>query len=359
MSSIEVRILKDALVHNLNVFRGAQKLPVAPVLKSNAYGHGILEVGRVVAAEQVPFACVNMLSEARVLRDGGVSTSLLIIGYTPLEDIRANELPNIAFGVISIEELRRLAHAQISATLHLEVDTGMHRHGIMPEEIDEAVNIISSNPQITLEGMYSHLADADAKDSILTQAQIARWNAAVTSLRAKFPELKYYHLSATTGVAFAQGIEANVARLGIGLYGFNVSLAQLELKPALEMRTCISSVRTVPKGERVGYNGTFVAPEACRVASVLGGYFEGIDRRLSGTGSMLVAGKPCLILGRVSMNITSLDVTGIDAGLDAEVTAISANPADPNSIENIARLCGTIPYEILVHIPSELPRVVV
>jgi alanine racemase len=360
MNQVEVRIFRDALVHNLKAFSEAERLPVAPVLKSNAYGHGLIETGTIVESERVPFACVNSLSEASLLRAAGVQTPLLVISYTSLERLQSNALPNITFGVISMNELRRVAAAGISATVQLEIDTGMHRHGILPDEIEEAVQILKSNSSLVLQGVYSHLADADTKDSPLTRVQIDTWNAAVRTFRAAVPDLAYFHLSATTGVTYAGEIEANIARFGVGFYGFNVSSTTLFLKPALEMRTRIASIRTVRRGETVGYNGIYIAPSDRVVATVPVGYNEGIDRRLSGLGSMLVKGRVCPILGRVSMNITSLDVTDVEGvQLDDEVIAISANHEDPNSIENIAKFCDAIPYEVLVHIPSELPRVVV
>jgi alanine racemase len=288
---IQVRIFKERIVHNLEVFRDAQKLPVAPVLKSNAYGHGLIEVGKIVEEQNVPFICLNSLGEAEALRAAGVRTPLLILGYTPLEAMRACTLQGLSFGIISIEELRRIGSMPV--TINLEIDTGMHRHGILPEEIEEAVSIVVANPNITLDGVYSHLADGDTENSVLTKTQIERWNAAVNIFRARCPHIRYYHLSATTGVAYAANIDANLARLGIGLYGFNVGLTPLDLRPALEMRTRITSIRTVPKGEMVGYNGTYTAFSERRGATIPVGYNEGIDRRLSGNGSMLVQGKAC------------------------------------------------------------------
>ena len=149
-------------------------------------------------------------------------------------------------------------------------------------------------------------------------------------------------------------------RLGIGLYGMNVGIERLDLRPALEMRTRITSIHTLHAGESVGYNATFKAPQDMRVATIPVGYAEGVDRRLSSKGSILVRGTSCPIIGRVSMNITSLDISNVaDVHVGDEVTVISPNAADPNGVEAIADLCGTIPYEILVHIPAHLRRVII
>jgi alanine racemase len=179
-------------------------------------------------------------------------------------------------------------------------------------------------------------------------------------------------------LAYADKIEANVARLGLGLYGINsssekfypvksaeggVALPQfngVNLKPVLEMRSIISSVKTLAKGDYIGYNITYEASRDMRVATVPVGYFEGVDRRLSNIGSFLFGDQKCPIVGRVSMNITSVDVSSAnDIKMGSKITVISSNSQDDNSVENIAKLAHTIPYEILVHIPPHLKRKII
>ncbi len=329
-------------------------------MKSNAYGHGLAEVAHILDGQTLPFLCVDSYFEALILRNEGIGTPLLILGYTPLETLLKNGLEDVAFGIISIEGLRDVAASTSEVKIHLKLDTGMHRHGIPLEHIDEAVRLIRGNARITLEGLYSHFADADTPDSAHAGMQIKRWNDAVKRFRSAFPSLRYYHLSASSGISRIQEFEANVLRLGIGLYGINVSPTPLPLMPALEMMTRITSVRTLSKGESIGYNATFTAPRDMRVASIPAGYFEGVDRRLSNKGSLVVAERPCPIVGRVSMNITSLDVSKLpNARIGEKVIVISDDAAAPNSVEGIAKTCGTIPYEILVHIPTHLRRTVV
>ena len=149
-------------------------------------------------------------------------------------------------------------------------------------------------------------------------------------------------------------------RLCIGLYGINVSLEKLDLRAALEMRTRITSIHTLRAGESVGYNAAFKAPRDMRIATIPAGYAEGVDRRLSSKGSIVVRGASCPVVGRVSMNITSIDASNVaDVHIGDEAVVISSNAADANSVEHIAKLCDTIAYEILVHIPAHLRRVVV
>ena len=359
---VEVRVSRGALLHNLRAFWSIKSgLAIAPVLKSNAYGHGLIEVANIVDDANVPFLCVDSYFEALVPRNEGIRSPILIIGYTPLDTILKNQLKNIAFAIISSDELYRLAkNARVPVTIHLKIDTGMHRHGVKESGVNEALGLIKANPRIKLQGIYTHLADADTPESAHASKQIGVWNEIVQRFRESFANLAYYHCAASAGGHLSNNIDANVLRLGIGLYGMNVSPSPLQLQPALEMITRITSTRTLKKGEAVGYNATFTAPRDMAIASIPVGYYEGVDRRLSNKGAVMIRNTPCPIVGRVSMNITSVDVSHLpDVKLDEPVVVISRRASDPNSVENIARACETIPYEILVHIPAHLRRVVV
>jgi len=356
---IEVFIHKDALLDNLRYFQRLDPaVSVAPVLKSNAYGHGLVEVARVLDDQSLPFFCVDSYYEALILRNEDIRTPILILGYTPLENIGA-ELADVAYSIVSIDALHALARsARENVRVHLKIDTGMHRHGILEDEIDDALALLRANRRVRLEGVYTHLADADAKDSAHALKQKALWNDIVDRVKDVFPDVKYIHASATAGTWV--GMEANCMRLGLGLYGVHGGGERHELRPALEMRSSISSVRTVRAGESIGYNATFTAPEEMRIATIPAGYYEGIDRRLSSVGFVEIRGKPCAIRGRVSMNITSVDVSALQNVVAGEdVVIYSADPASPASIESASRTCGTIPYELLVHIPGTLRRTVV
>jgi alanine racemase len=234
----------------------------------------------------------------------------------------------------------------------------MHRQGISPSEQAEAAEIIKKSPALYLEGTCSHFADADNADDTYTQKQISTWNKSVAYFRAEFPTLKYWHISASAGHIYKQA-EANLTRLGIGLYGL-INIAGLNLRPVLEMNTMITSIKKIHRGDRVGYGGTFTAPEDMTIATIPVGYYEGVDRRLSNIGFMKLGETECPIVGRVSMNITTIDVSKIPhAKIGDKIIVISRNKNDKNSVENIAKLCGIISYEIAVYVPSQLRRVVI
>ncbi len=377
---ITVELSKTRLIHNLQEFKKiAPHHSVAPVLKSNAYGHGLREIAHILenyrrtdpgarnenGTGTIPFFVVDSYFEALSLRSDGIHTPLLIIGYTRAETILHSHLERVAFTVTSLEMLQQLENTENKIIVHLKIDTGMRRQGILPEEIQHALDLIADNPLIKLEGICSHLFDSDNADPSHTEGQIHSWNALVQHIRTEFPLIKYIHLSNTDGHRYTTDIDANVSRLGLGLYGMSDDsdfAEKHDLRPVLEMKTSISSIKKIKRDDTVGYSATFKAASDMTIATIPAGYFEGIDRRLSNNGVILVGAErtSCPIAGRVSMNITTIDISRTtDAHIGTPVLVISNTPADENSIRSIAKKCGTISHEIAVHIPLHLKRVVV
>lgn len=361
---VTVAVYRDRILRNLEVLRnGAGSNHIAPVLKSNAYGHGLTLVAKIIDNENLPFIIVDSYHEAMILRNEGIRSVVLIIGYTPLGNILKNKLRNVVFTIVGYEQLEKISKELVRSTdFHLKIDTGMRRQGILLKDIDKSMGLIRNNKSIRIVGICSHLADADGKTGNFTDSQINSWNNLVMEWKKEFPNTKYFHLSATATIICSEKITANVARLGIGLYGIDPTEEGLmpNLKPVLEMKSVISGAKTIVKGDRVGYDITFEAPRAMRIATIPAGYYEGVDRRLSNKGFIKIGNAFCPVIGRVSMNITTIDITAIsDIKLDTPVTIISSNPSDKNSFINNAQLAGTIAYELMVHIPQQLRRKIV
>jgi alanine racemase len=360
-SLITIYIDKEAILHNLQEYRQAYpELEFAPVLKSNAYGHSLVSVARVLDSQKLPFLIVDSYYEARLLRDNNIKSPILIIGYVEPNIILQSRLFKISFCITSLEQLRQLAHSNTPIELHLKIDTGMHRQGIMRSEMDEAIMIFKQNPNLNLQGIASHLADADNSQSQSVKKQLKNWEQVQESLTQAFSNITYTHISATAGVLHTKSQSThNLARLGLGLYGISIiDNPKVNLRPALSMQTIISGVKSIKKGDSVGYNNTFTAPRDVLIATIPAGYAEGVDRRLSNIGQVEVNGILCPIVGRVSMNITTIDVSNVSqVKLGDSVTIISNDNSSPISVNSIAKICNTIPYEILVHIPAHLRRV--
>ncbi len=356
---IEVRISGGALESNIEAFKQTYALPIAPVLKSNAYGHGLLEVARLVAPMSPPFLVVDSYFEAQFLRLKGIATPLLVIGFVPLQQILTNRLHAVSFVVTSFEALQMLANSNVRTSVHIKIDTGMHRQGILPPQVEDAFDLLQKS-YLRVEGICSHFASADS-DQEFTHKQIKVWNEQVSKWRQHFPRMKYWHIAASAGAAYGELCEANLIRLGAGLYGFErIPSRSLPLASALSMHSQLTVVKEIKKGDSVGYNNTFFATQTMKIATVPVGYFEGYDRRLSNKGVMLVDSVTCPVIGRVSMNMTTIDVSQCKTTLiGTRVVVISNSLEDPNSVEKLAALCDMSPLEFLVHIPQHLRRVVV
>ncbi len=363
---VEVSISRENLLGNLRTYQKQYSdLEFAPVLKSNAYGHDMGTIARLLDRQRIAFFMVDSYYEARRLRRAGIRSRILVMGYVRPEDIARSRLRNVDFAVTDYEQLEDLAAlVQRPVRIHLKLDTGMHRQGIPFDLIPHAEDLIKGEPLLELVGICSHFADADNENETFTRGQIEMWQAAAKELLLAFPSIEYRHIAATKGVRFGADTGTNVARLGIGLYGFDTSPSREPLRPVLELRTLISSVRDMAAGESIGYNATFTAETPMKVATVPVGYYEGIDRRLSNRGIMLVKGTLCPIVGRVSMNMCSIDVTNVpNVAAGDEVVAISRNPDAPNSIRNITRVVSAPDYReteyvMLVHVAPHLERVV-
>lgn len=364
---ITVEISARRLLHNLNEFRRlAPNGQVAPFLKSNAYGHGLHETATVLKhARDIPFFAVDSYFEAVALHSMGIRGEIVIMGYTRPATILASRLRNAVFTVTTLETLQALEETQHRLPIHLKIDTGMHRQGIVPGEIEHAIDLLSENPLIVLQGICTHFSDADNPDPSFTEGQIKHWNRIARRFKSQFASLVHIHAAATDGHRYARDLEHTVTRLGIGLYGLADGSAfspALELGPVMKMKTIITGTKKLLRDEVVGYGNTFKAPRDMTIATVPAGYFEGVDRRLSGKGSIAVGPEEiqCPIVGRVSMNITTIDISRLPGtAVGTPVTVIGDVPWESNSVMAMARTAGTIPYEIAVHVPAHLKRVIV
>lgn len=359
---VTLEISRSALLSNLQALRSlAPNWQVAPVLKSNAYGHGLVLVAELLSQEKnLPFFCIDSCFEAEVLRQAGVKTPLLIMGYTPSVAIAKNKLRGVSFVVGGMEQLQELIDNKTTQNIQLKFDTGMHRQGIPHAQLNDSLAVLKKPHTLQISGVLSHLADSEVVNSTQTEQQVAHWNEVAQRFQTEFPAIHYYHLANSGGFADHTQMTANVGRPGLALYGVNPGNLQILLRPVLSMKSVISAVRTIEVGEPVGYNHAVTVKRRTRVATVPVGYYEGVDRRLSNQGAYLINGQVAPLLGRVSMNISSCDVTDIPtAAVGSPVVVISNTPSDPNSIQQITKLCQTTAHEPLIHLPPHLRRAVV
>ena len=360
---INIKINKSALLNNFHTLQSlAPQWQIAPVIKSNAYGHGLTLVVNILKKEKnIPFFCVDSFFEARLIQNTETKIPILILGYTPTPTIQKNKLKNIFFTVGSLEQLQSLIKLKIHRIIHLKFDTGMHRRGILHSLSSEIIRILKTNTTIQIDGIMSHFAESNNLDSEFTELQIKRWNELVEQFQKELPNIRYYHIANSHGFIYTKNIIANVGRAGIALYGIDSKNLFKKLQPILSMDSIVGEIQTIAPNESVGYNRTFTAQHEMKIATIPVGYFEGVDLRLSNQlFSFLIQNKKAPIVGRVSMNMSSCNVTDIlNVNINSPINIISDHAENQNSIQNIANLCNTSPYEILIHIPQHLHRTIV
>ncbi|MBZ5728185.1 MAG: alanine racemase [Acidobacteriia bacterium] len=344
---------------------------VAGVVKADAYGHGALEVSRVLAAEGATWLAVSSVEEGVNLRRGGIHQIRILVmgGFLPYEGEALVEY-DLTPAVHSLEQLRqldRLARSSAKAiAYHLKIDSGMGRLGTRAGAA-EILAALADARYAQLEGLMTHFASAADYTTSQTADQLAYFHAIGARLREAGVNAARIHTSSTNAIVFGRSEGwHNMVRAGHALYGY-VSPARgeaprplLDVKPALTWKAKLLAVKDIPAGALVGYGGTFRAPQAMRIGILGVGYADGVFHRLSNRGKVIAAGKLTSILGTVSMDLTTIDLSHtatLAAGDD--VTLLGAEGDARLDAQQIARVAGTISYNILCSISARVRRVYV
>lgn len=359
-----IEISQSALTNNYQALSNFHpQIKIAPVIKSNAYGHGIAEATSVLQKLTPPFFCVDSVYEAQIARKFARKTPILVMGYLDPVNLQHLRRQSFSFAVFDLDFAKALNKFHPGTAIHIFVDTGMNREGVLLSELKDFILEIKKLKNLRVEGLMTHFASADDPSKIQTKEQEKSFTEAQNILKDQKICPKYIHCSASAGLFSAENSGCNLARIGKALYGITPGKdaeGRISLQPVLKFTTKIAEIKTIPKGSAVGYSATFKAPRKMTIAILPAGYYDGIDRRLSNKGVVQIDCKLCPIIGRISMNITTIDISELDyPRVGEEVSVISDNPQDPNSIEHIAKLAETIPLEILVHLQSSTRRVIV
>lgn len=366
----------DALRDNFAYVRQMAGGPVCAVVKADAYGHGAAAVARTLHEAGAAGFAVSCLSEARHLRRHGVTLPIMVLGYT--DPLFAQDLANqgITQAVFSAEYARALSAAAtaagVSVACHLKVDTGMGRLGFAVRgDFDAALAELRACyalPGLSITGVFQHFAVADSLDPgdiAYTEEQQALFTRTLQALRDAGCPTGTVHSANSAAQLRHPEWRGSMTRAGIVLYGLNPSpeVTFPALRPVMTLKTVVTHLRTLHPGESVSYGRTYTASEPRRVATVAVGYADGYPRRLSGGdagGVMLLHGKPAPVLGRVCMDQTILDVTGIpEAAMGDEVTVFgpAGAAAGADTADTIAQKTGTINYEVVCGISRRVPRI--
>jgi alanine racemase len=343
---------------------------VCAVVKADAYGHGAVECALALEEQGADWLGVTSLDEAIPLRESGVLTRILLMtGFWRGEEaeiIRLRLTPTI-WEAGQIESLNN-ASATLKVTkfpIHLKVDTGMGRLGVSIEDLPGVCEVLKSSSNLLLEGVSTHLASSEVLDAASVQQQLQRFTEARSMLRDAGFDPPLVHAANTAAVISRKEALYSMVRPGIALYGYflpfenggNQTNFDFEVTPALSWKTRILSLRKMPANQALGYGGTYVTRAPSIIAVLPVGYADGLNRQLSSRGRVIVREHYAPIVGRISMDLTLVDVTdipGVEVG-DEVVLLGSSNGLSVDAMEH-ARLANTTPYEILCCISKRVPR---
>ncbi len=347
-----IEVNEKNLIHNYKYLSSInKKIKIAPVLKSNAYGHGLVLTAKILEKLNPPFFCVDSLYEAYELTNNGIKTPVLIMGFVDPVSLATKRLP-YSFAVFSKQQVDTLAEHQPHANIHIFIDTGMHREGILLEDLDEFIDYVGKK-ELKIEGLMSHFGESENRNNPLTKRQINNFKSAIKAINPPF-----VHISNSGGILANYGL-GNVGRSGIALFGISPGLPDEKLKPTLTLKTHLAQIKKIKKGESVGYSFTFTAKNNMTIGILPIGYNDGIDRRLSNKGLVKLGNIDCRIIGRISMNITTIDISEVKSPkVGSEVIVYSAKNLDKNSIRNMAEAANTIPYTLLTGLTMSIKRIV-
>lgn len=332
------------------------------VVKADAYGHGAVEVSRVLEGAGARWLAVSSVDEGIALRNAGIRASRILVmgGFLPYE-IPALSAHELTPAVHSLDQIEMLSEPGLA--YHLKVDTGMNRLGTTASPAEIARSVLAA-PRARLEGLMTHFASAADYGNPQTDQQLEAFRSIDTALAGHGVQPYYRHTSSTNAIGYGRRAGwHNLVRAGHALYGYlspargDAPPAVIDVKPALTWKAKILLVKDVPEGARIGYGGSFVAPRAMRIGVLGAGYADGIFHRLSNRGRVIAAGKLTPILGTVSMDLTTIDLSHAPTlAAGDEVTLLGREGDVSLDAQQIAKVAGTISYNILCSISARVRR---
>jgi alanine racemase len=349
------------MAHNLRALRAVVgEARVYAVVKADAYGHGLVEVARWLERQAVDGLCVAIAEEGLTLRARGVTTKILVLSgaYADAhERVLAAHLTPVVHSYAQCEAFARAAAGR-SAGVHLKVDTGMGRLGVSVDDLGALLDALRQLPNLQIEGVLTHLSSADS-DPEFTRKQLAAFEDAVRLIRARGHAPRLLHTANSAGAYGYPEARMQLVRAGLALYGVPpMAGVGADLKPVMRLRSEILALRMLPAGSAVGYDQTYRTSAPTLIATVPIGYGDGLMRAASNRGAMLVGGIRCPIVGRISMDLTTLDVThAAQCAVGDEVVVIGRQNGAELSAVDLARACETIAYEVLTNISPRVPRI--
>lgn len=351
-----VEINLEQIKLNYRIYSKNTTKDIMAVVKADAYGHGGVKVAQILQKEGVQSFAVSNIKEAIELRENGINGLILILGYTPINNLDLVRKYDITQALLSEEYVEDVIATGIKIKCHYAIDTGMNRIGIEANDIESCVKAISKAAEhLDLRGLFTHLcvADTPSQDNF-TNTQIEKFHSIISSV-ANLKLLENHCLNSAGGLW--HDTDSTFVRLGIVLYGLKPDYENLlpaGIKPAMVWKSVVSMIKFVNLGETIGYGRTFAVEKKMKIATISTGYADGYNRGLSNKGFVIIKGKKAPIVGRVCMDQFMVDVTDIpEVKMYDEVLLM----CEDFNADDMANMLGTIGYEIICDIGKRVERV--
>lgn len=371
----------NAVSHNVRELRRitSPDSRLMAVVKADGYGHGAVEVGLAALKNGADYLGVARMDEGLHLRRAGITAPILILGYTPPElspTLVAHRLTQTVYTFEAAEALSEAAASlQTRASVHIKVDTGMGRLGLLPDNprisllgkhlpgnAQRVIESISRLSHVKIEGIFTHFATADSPDKTYTLQQLERFLEFLEKLKIHGLEFPVRHAANSAALIDLPETHLDMVRAGISLYGLypsaDVGKERVILAPAMTLKTRVVHIKMVPAGFHVSYGLTYQTHNPTIIATVSAGYADGLNRLLSSRGQMLVRGSRAQIVGRICMDLSLLDVGHIpEICVGDEVVIFGSQGKERISVEEIAQTLNTIHYEVVTSLASRVERI--
>lgn len=365
----------NALQYNYNVVKSMinPKSKIMCVVKADAYGHGAKRLSKEFSKLGADWFAVSNLEEAMQIRKAGVNKPILILGYTPVNMVQVLSDNNISQAAISEDYAKKLSlraeKINKKIKVHIKLDTGMNRIGILDQNDIQRKNAVKSIENILnmsgliVEGLFTHFAVADEgiDGEDYTRMQYENFKCVISDLKEQGIKIPLCHCCNSAAIIDYPDMDMDMVRPGIILYGLlpsNKLKSKLRLKPVMQLKSTVSLVKEIDAGVKISYGGNFISDKKMKIATVPIGYADGYPRYMSGKGDMIVKGKRAKIVGRICMDQLMLDVTDIDGVNQGDiVTVLGGEKESRISANDIADINNTINYEIICLVGKRVPRI--
>jgi alanine racemase len=362
-----VEIDLDAIAHNCREIKKwiGEKTELAAVIKGNAYGHGIVMVAKTALENGATWFAAARVDEGVVVRKAGIEAPILVLGYVPAEEMETVVKWRITPPIMhwhTAKAVSEISSVQgVVTPVHVKVDTGMGRFGLLPDEVVDFVKRLIELPGIRLEGLYTQFAVADETDKTYTYKQWDVYKKVLKDLEEAGIQIPIRHVCNSAATLNFPGMHLEMVRCGTAIYGnypSPVTNHSVPLRPAMTLKSRVGRIRTLPPGSSISYGRTYTTTRPTTVALVPIGFGDGLSRNLSNKGSVLIRGKRASIVGRICMDQCIVDVSGIpEVQQDDEVVLFGRQGGAEITAEDIASLMDSINYVVLETVTARVPRV--